>query len=430
MITGIELVNFKCFRELKLELKPLTVFIGENATGKSTAAQGLFLLKQSVEAGSLKTAGDYVNLGIFNDVLNKDPKETFFVCGMKGNCSVPPRLVELGFADRVEFDYRPAFRDEQLDGHHVEMRIGSRVNFGIYSFQGTYQRGVPIGNPIGHIRDIVGGTIEINCNNNIKNPLAMGNISGPSDINKRAEFDLVTRSVQEVLLSIRKVLRSTSLVPASRGFDRPFYPLPASKVLDPLYDGPLNYAANLLGILHYQRDLRKKLSEWFNGIAGFGIDLNYQENHQVGLETTGGVSLANEGFGWNQLAFVLVQVGLAPEEGTVVIEEPEIHLHPKAQAQVAELLAKVVRDEKKQILITTHGERILSKLLTLVAKGEFPKEKLAIYYFERKDGETTARALKIDDLGRIEGGLPGFFEAGVEELTEYLEALHGKGKKE
>ena len=60
----------------------------------------------------------------------------------------------------------------------------------------------------------------------------------------------------------------------------------------------------------------------------------------------------------------------------------------------------------------------------VVAKGELARNDLTIYYFpEPKDGKADPRPLKIDEKGGVEGGLPGFFDQSLDELTEYLEAL-------
>ena len=63
MITNITLHNFKCFRELEVNPKLITVFIGPNGTGKSSVLQALLLLKQSVGAQRLQLQGEAINLG-------------------------------------------------------------------------------------------------------------------------------------------------------------------------------------------------------------------------------------------------------------------------------------------------------------------------------------------------------------------------------
>ncbi len=76
MLTQISLNNFKCFKELSLKTRPITVLIGPNGTGKSTCIQSLVLLKQSQDSDVLAGNGPYLNLGDYSDlVFNKDENE-------------------------------------------------------------------------------------------------------------------------------------------------------------------------------------------------------------------------------------------------------------------------------------------------------------------------------------------------------------------
>ncbi len=62
-------------------------------------------------------------------------------------------------------------------------------------------------------------------------------------------------------------------------------------------------------------------------------------------------------------------------------------------------------------------------MLYAVAKGDLSPSDIAIYYFDKKNGITESRKLEVSAKGQIEGGLPGFFEQSLDELSEYLEAL-------
>lgn len=107
-----------------------------------------------------------------------------------------------------------------------------------------------------------------------------------------------------------------------------------------------------------------------------------------------------------------------------MIEEPEIHLHPRAQAELASVLAESAKSEDKQLIMTTHSEHVLGRLLTLVAEGKLAKEELAIYSFEKDDqGVCTADEIEVMDDGRVIGGLKSFFESELDELDRYMRAL-------
>ena len=133
---------------------------------------------------------------------------------------------------------------------------------------------------------------------------------------------------------------------------------------------------------------------------------------------------ANEGTGANQLPFILVPIALAKPGESILLSEPEAHLHPGAQSYLTAMLLEVSRRAELQFFIETHSEHVLHRLLHAVAKGELARNDLTIYYFpEPKDGKADPRPLKIDEKGGVEGGLPGFFDQSLDELTEYLEAL-------
>ena len=90
------------------------------------------------------------------------------------------------------------------------------------------------------------------------------------------------------------------------------------------------------------------------------------------------------------------------DEAVIGIEEPEAHIHPRAQRDLVETLAAIVKGGRQQFILSTHSERIVSRLLVLVAKGKLSVEDVAVYAFD-KDGEgvTSAAKCEIDENGQI-----------------------------
>ncbi len=80
--------------------------------------------------------------------------------------------------------------------------------------------------------------------------------------------------------------------------------------------------------------------------------------------------------------------------------------------------------EDKQIIMTTHSEHILNRLLTLVAEKQLSVDELAIYAFEKDEkGECTASQIEVNEDGRVKGGIKDFFGPNLEELNRYIRAL-------
>jgi len=97
-------------------------------------------------------------------------------------------------------------------------------------------------------------------------------------------------------------------------------------------------------------------------------------------------------------------VELIGKDAVLCIEEPEIHLHPKAQASLCDAFVEVVRRLGTQLVLTTHSEHILIGLLTAVATGQLKPEELAVYEFSRDGESAVAERLDVTPQGQIKGG--------------------------
>ncbi len=87
------------------------------------------------------------------------------------------------------------------------------------------------------------------------------------------------------------------------------------------------------------------------------------------------------------------------------------------------MLVEIAKKESLQFFIETHSEHVLHRLLHAVGKGELEKSDVALYYFENRNAKAEVNRLRINERGQVDGGLPGFFEQSLSELSEYLDAL-------
>lgn len=111
------------------------------------------------------------------------------------------------------------------------------------------------------------------------------------------------------------------------------------------------------------------------------------------------------------------------------IEEPEIQLHPRAQAALCDVFVEVATQEQKQLILTTHSEHILMGLLTAVANGRLQPDDLAVYEFRREGDAARAERLEVNEYGQIAGGLKGFLEVDIDEIGELIEARFQKQRR-
>ena len=125
--------------------------------------------------------------------------------------------------------------------------------------------------------------------------------------------------------------------------------------------------------------------------------------------------ITDVGFGISQILPALVLLYYAPEGSTVILEQPEIHLHPAVQAAFADVLVAVSKARKIQVIIESHSEHILQRLLRRIAEGErspYPeisKDDVKLYFTESIDGTSHVKPLEVNLFGSIENWPEDFF---------------------
>ena len=130
------------------------------------------------------------------------------------------------------------------------------------------------------------------------------------------------------------------------------------------------------------------------------------------------VALPDVGFGISQLLPFIVQ-SLVPGEQIISIEQPEVHVHPKLQADLGALLAEVIINEphQKQFIVETHSEHLILRLQRLVRKKEIKPEDVSVIYVSRGPEGAKAERLRLDEDGDFIDDWPGgFFPERLREL--------------
>jgi predicted ATPase len=121
-------------------------------------------------------------------------------------------------------------------------------------------------------------------------------------------------------------------------------------------------------------------------------------------------------------AVVLVQVFYAPTGSSVILEQPEIHLHPAAQSALGDVLLAAVKDNSVQLLVETHSEHLLHRIQRRIAEEQISKDDVAMYFIESRDGKSEINELKVDEYGNITNWPQDFFGDEMGDLSAMTEA--------
>lgn len=121
------------------------------------------------------------------------------------------------------------------------------------------------------------------------------------------------------------------------------------------------------------------------------------------------VLLTNVGFGVSQVLPVLTLCALAEEGSTLILEQPEIHLHPAVQAGLADVFIDVIKNRDIQIILESHSEHLLARLQRRMAEEKLTPDDVALYFTHIEDGASKLEELEIDSYGNISNWPQDFF---------------------
>jgi predicted ATPase len=135
------------------------------------------------------------------------------------------------------------------------------------------------------------------------------------------------------------------------------------------------------------------------------------------------VSIADVGFGVSQMLPVMVSLLAASPGQLVYLEQPEIHLHPKAQRKLAHVLADAIA-RKVIVVVETHSSLLLQAVQTLVARDEISEDDVKLHWFKRcEDGSTKVISADLDKNGAFGDWPEDFDDSELEAESDYLDAV-------
>lgn len=178
-------------------------------------------------------------------------------------------------------------------------------------------------------------------------------------------------------------------------------------------------------VLKDNKQITKSVNQW---LKNFGVEVDVQGfkeviHHLVVKQNNVDLDITDVGFGISQILPVIIQGFLSPKNSTTIIEQPEIHLHPKMQADLADLFIAIVNNSKgKKLIIETHSEYLLKRLRRRIATGEIPADQVSICLFnpQTKDSGAIIENLEIAEKGFFEWPVDFYGGEILKDTTEFL----------
>ena len=113
------------------------------------------------------------------------------------------------------------------------------------------------------------------------------------------------------------------------------------------------------------------------------------------------VTLADVGYGVSQVLPIIVDTVLQPDKTVFLMQQPEVHLHPKGQASLGSFILEMATNSDKKFIIETHSDYLINRMLADVRDKKIDPNSLSLLYFCRKNNEVTIKSIKIDNEGNL-----------------------------
>lgn len=422
MIKSIKLKNFKVWKHTdSIKMAPVTLVLGTNSSGKSSLFQPFLLLKQTVSSADrtihLNLGGDQVNdfvdVGGFINLLHKRAKEQ-----------------RIGI--RIEFDNQNSDAYTLFDAEYMRDSSFSPVvsSLSLADSQTTFRV----------IRRDKGAFSIYSPQS--KQPVAKSRSFSPErsiafSAEAVAALGEEGSRVQDISLRIRRYLEQIAYLGPLR--TRPSRDYTWNKVRPGvLGDDGQNTAYVLAAAAESKKsqdeEIISEVSKWLNRMnLAEKIEVRHEGRsgrYRIDLVVDGEeINLKDVGIGVSQVLPVLVIAYFAPENSTIILEEPEIHLHPLAQAELAELFVHVAKTRKVQFLVETHSEHIFRRMQTIISRDDLNTDQCALYFIENSGSEAQLKKLEADEYGRVGNWPKDFFGRAMEETRLQMKNAMEKRKK-
>jgi len=449
MLTELSFSNFKSWSQVdEMRLAPITGLFGTNSSGKSSILQLLLLLKQTAESSDRKQVLNFggeidsVRLGAFRDVVHQHDTNREVHIGIKWRLDKPLNVYDpLTTGKKSQFSGRDMALRTVIRQNSNERLLAPSIAYSLGENTFTFEQDP--GNP---------GSYVLNVSTSASNDFRFTRTRGrawslsepptkcygfPDQVRayyQNADF------LSDLELQFEQMLGRVYYLAPLREFPERDYRWSGGEPTGVGRRGEQSVAALLAGrergrsispgYKRRKQTIEERVAYWLHELGlidSFAVrriadDSNLYEVRVARTKEGPDALIPDVGFGVSQVLPVLVLCYYAPEGSTILLEQPEIHLHPSVQAGLADVFLDVVKNRRMQIIVESHSEHLLTRLQRRVAEGPTSEsgtshETVALYFCNASGSGSSLVPLEVDLLGQIKNWPADFFGDRLGEIA-------------
>lgn len=442
MITELRAQNFKSWQDTgTLQFAPLTGVFGANSSGKTSILQVLLMLKQTVESPDRNRVlhfGDdrsLVDFGTFHDLLYTHKKDLMLQLDLSWKLPKPLSVSKTPLFPINNLTFHTEIHEEN------DRILVERFHYMTDNDEFGMQRAIKNKKRGRSQYELIHGDYPV-----IRNPGRVWNLPPPVKCygfpDEASGYYQNLGFLSDFVLAFENLFSQITYLGPLREYPQRSYIWSGERPQDVGLSGdeaiPALLAARaegltsprLIKVRRSHKPIEQRILEWLQKmelIDSFSLEPIAENRRDYEFRVkknrnSSEVLITDVGFGVSQLLPVLVLCYYVPEYSTIILEQPEIHLHPKVQSDLADVLIDVVKNRNVQIILESHSEHLLLRLMRRIAEERISADETALYFCQISDGTSQIEHLNMDEYGNIRNWPQDFFGDSTGELIKKTRA--------
>ena len=434
MLTRLRLRGFKSWRDTgDIALQPITGFFGPNSSGKTSLIQALLLLKQTADSPDRRLVFHFggentpADLGDFLSIVHGHAEETSLTMSLDWNNPKSFKVIDTKSNNRSIVDDKSLGFTVSARGGNASQRERIVVERMAYRVGNTEFGMCVKEEPKAGYEFFTDGTDFHPVRSMGRKwplPAPIKSYGFPDQV--RAYFQN-TGFVADLELALEERLRELYYLGPLRAHPLRRYTWAGAQPADMGRAGESVIDAILAsrergdtigrGRGYRRVTLEQYVAEWLRELGlihGFRVESLTKGSPVFEVKVRKSakapeVLLTDVGFGVSQILPVLVLCFYVPQGSTIILEQPEIHLHPAIQSGLADVMIDAWKKRRVQILLESHSEHLLRRLQRRVAEEQVSGDDVALYFCTAGDDGSAITVLDMDPYGKIKNWPADFF---------------------
>ncbi|MGO8688283.1 MAG: AAA family ATPase [Thermoguttaceae bacterium] len=451
MLTQLSVTNFKSWQCIpQMRLAPITGLFGTNSSGKTSILQLLLMLKQTIDSSDRAQVLEFgderslTNLGSFRDVVYGHEKPGKVNFSLKWNLAKPLAIKDPEHKTNTLFTAEQLAFSCQLGENGSERLAVSQLVYDLADHRFVLNR-----------KGLSGGKYDLTSEGDgFRFTRTQGRAWAlPAPVKFYGFPDQVYAYYQnagflsELQLAFESLFGQLYYLGPLREFPQRHYAWKGSEPADMGRRGERVVDAMLAarerkeylspGPRRRRQTLEERIAYWLKELGlihDFSVKAIAENSsiYQVRVQkspSSAEVLITDVGFGVSQILPVLVLCYYVPEGSIVLLEQPEIHLHPSVQSGLADVFIDAVKNRNIQIILESHSEHLLRRFQRRIAEESLKPKDTALYFCEIDKGGSSLTTLDVNQFGDIENWPKDFFGDEFGEIAAISRAVTQRKKE-